>query len=253
MSGSQMTVRTRLDNGTLVTTFVGDEVGDVIYSYGNWESPTVRLLTKLLEATETVFFDVGAHIGLYTLAAASLAREVHSFEPMPWVYRVLESNVKGNKLTNVFLNPMGIRDYTGTAAVWQGPKENSGSGSFLRIQGFYDTSHSVRCVTLDQYCKDVNLDLTARKVVLKIDAERSELEVLQGAAGLFDDHQPTLIFELNDWCTDLEEIVGFFEARNYSLQTISDTELRPFTSLAEIFPERRQSKAVNMLAQPSQA
>jgi hypothetical protein len=97
------------------------------------------------------------------------------------------------------------------------------------------------------------LDLTARKVVLKIDAERSELEVLQGAAGLFDDYQPTLIFELNDWCTDLEEIVGFFEARNYSLQTISDTELRPFTSLAEIFPERRQSKAVNMLAQPSQA
>jgi FkbM family methyltransferase len=85
---------------------------------------TVRVLEKLLDK-ETVFFDIGAHIGQYTLLAAPLTREVHCFEPMPWIYKILEYNVSRNKLKNVRCKPVGVTDYTGSADVWQGPKDNT--------------------------------------------------------------------------------------------------------------------------------
>jgi len=81
-SGFQLTVRTQLENGLSVTTFVGDEIGDTIYTSGIYEPTTARLFSKLLDK-ETVFFDVGAHIGQYTLIAAPLVREIHCFEPIP--------------------------------------------------------------------------------------------------------------------------------------------------------------------------
>jgi len=183
-SGFHLTVRTRLDNGMPVTTFVGDEVGDQIYTCGIYEPATARLVRKLLDK-ETVFFDIGAHIGYYKLVAAPLAREVHCFEPMPWIYKILQSNIRRNKLTNVIPNPSGVMDHTGPADVWEGPKENTGSESFLRIPGFYEHSYPVECVTLDRYCEAGGLALTPRRLLVKIDVERAELKVLRGAVGLF--------------------------------------------------------------------
>jgi FkbM family methyltransferase len=234
----------------LITTFVGDEVGNQIYTSGIYEPATVRLMRKLLDS-ETLFFDVGAHIGQYTLLAAPLAREIHCFEPMPWIYKILQSNITKNNLTNVIPNHSGLMDYTGTADVWEGPKENSGSGSFLRIPGFYEHSYSVKCVTLDRYCEARGLELTPRKLLIKIDVERAELKVLHGAVKIFQ-YEPTLIIEFNDWSDDLDEIVLFFEQRKYKLQAISDSGLLQNLTVGELFPHRRQSKAVNILAMPPQ-
>jgi FkbM family methyltransferase len=121
-------------------------IGDKIYTRGIYEPATVGLISKLLDK-ETGFFDIGAHIGQYTLVAAPLAREVHCFQAMPWIYKILQSNIRRNKLTNVIPNSSGVMDYTGSADVWQGPKDNSGSGSFLRIPGVHGHSYSVDCVT----------------------------------------------------------------------------------------------------------
>lgn len=251
MSGLHFTVRTKLDNRMPVTVFLGDVIGDQIYSYGIFEPETVHLLGALLDK-DTVFFDVGAHIGQYTLMAACFAREVHSFEPMPWIYDILESNIKTNTLTNVVANPIGIMDYTGRADVWEGPEENSGSGSFLRIPDYYVRSHPVDCTTLDLYCETRDLHLRSRKILIKIDAERAELNVLRGAVRLFG-YEPTFIVEFNDWSDDLEDIVRLFEERKYSLHAISYSGLQNGFTIEELFPQRRQSKYVNVLAKPPQA
>ena len=245
--GFHLTVGTRLDNGMRVTTFIGDDAGDQIYTYGIYEPATVRLVSERLDK-ETVFFDIGAYVGQYTLMAAPLTREVYCFEPMPWIYKILQSNVKRNKLNNVTANPVGIMDYRGSAEVWEGPKENTGSGSFLRIPGFYEQSHSVECVTLDWYCEARRLALTPRRVLIKMDVERVELKVLRGAVGVFQ-YEPTVIIEFNDWSEDLDEIVRFFENKRYSLWAISDSGLKQFT-VDELFPRRRRSMAVNILAEP---
>jgi Methyltransferase FkbM domain len=91
--------------------------------------------------------------------------------------------------------------------------------------------------------------LTPRKILIKIDVERTELSVLRGAVKLFE-YEPTVIVESNDWSDDLEKIVRFFEERKYILQAISDSGLRSGFSIDELFPERRQSNYVNILAKP---
>jgi FkbM family methyltransferase len=231
--------------------FAGDEIGNQIYSHGVYEPSTASLIRKLLDK-ETVFFDIGAHVGQYTLIAAPLADQVHCFEPMPWIYKILASNITRNKLANVIPNPCGVMDYTGLAEVWEGPRENSGSGSFLRIPGFYEHSYSVECVTLDDYCKDKGLNLTPRKLLIKMDVERTELNVLRGAVEVFQ-YEPTAIVEFNDWSDDLEEIVRFFEEKKYTLRAISDSGLQRDFTIGQLFPQRRQSMAVNILAEPPQA
>jgi len=105
---------------------------------------------------------------------------------------------------------------------------------------------------LDKYCELRQLRLTRRKVLIKIDVERTELNVLRGAVELFR-YEPTVIVEFNDWNDDLEEMIRFFKERNYNLQVISDSGLiREFT-IDGLFPQRRQSNYVNVLAEPPQA
>lgn len=249
MTGSHFSLSTRLNNGIPVTVFVGDEIGNQIYSYGIFEPETIRVVNTLLDK-DTVFFDIGAHIGEYTLIAASLAREVHSFEPMPWIYKILESNITNNMPTNVTPNPVGVMDYTGTADIWEGSEDNSGSGSFMRIPGYYEGRfHSVDCTTLDRYCETRDLCLKSRKILVKLDVERAELNVLRGAVGLFR-YEPSFIVEFNDWSDDLDEIVRFFEERHYSLQAISHSGLQKGFAVEKAFPQRRLSKYVNVLAEP---
>jgi len=81
-----------------------------------------------------------------------------------------------------------------------------------------------------------------------MDVERVELKVLRGAVGVFQ-YEPTVIVEFNDWSEDLDEIVRFFENKRYSLRAISDSGLKQFT-VDELFPRRRRSMAVNILAEP---
>jgi hypothetical protein len=94
--------------------------------------------------------------------------------------------------------------------------------------------------------------LAPRKILIKIDVERTELNVLRGAVKLFD-YKPTVIVEFNDWSDDLEKMVRFVEERKYILQTISDSGLRSGFSIDELFPQRRQSNYVNILAKPPEA
>jgi FkbM family methyltransferase len=246
-AGSRAIVKTKLDNGMQIQVFIGDVPGDEIYTYGVSEPATVSLIRCLLDK-DTLFFDVGAHVGMYTLLAAPLAQKVYSFEPMPWIYELLESNVRYNKLNNVTIERKGARDFTGQAEIWEGPKDNSGSSSFLRIPGFYSRSYSVECVTLDSYCQASRLELRSRKVLLKIDVERAELEVLKGAVTLFE-YQPSVIIEFNDWSTDLEEVVRFFHDQEYTLEAILPSGLKQFV-LAEWLGREREDKVINVLAKP---
>ena len=48
-----------------------------------------------------IVFDVGAHMGFFTLKVAKHVKEVIAFEPDPYNLHYLLFNVKLNKLTNV--------------------------------------------------------------------------------------------------------------------------------------------------------
>jgi len=133
------------------------------------------------------FFEVGANIGAYTLWAAGLVGQtgqVHVFEPVPARAAVLERMVRRNRLEQVFLACTAV----GSAVGETGIRRNSGAS---------DLAHMVDGAEADPVAVVTNLDAYAEKhprpVLVKIDAERVELEVLRGAANLLSECGPALL------------------------------------------------------------
>ena len=65
-----------------------------------------------------VFYDIGANYGYYTLCAASVARQVYSFEPVSETRRQFRGNIDRNNLQDVVtVFPVGLSDAAGSVEV----------------------------------------------------------------------------------------------------------------------------------------
>src|ERR1035437_2648964 len=84
--------------GTMNVVFP-EPMSNCIYRYGYSEIDMTVMLLEVLKPG-MVFFDVGAHFGYATLLASRLVGvngSVHSFEPTPSSFEVLESNTRDTK------------------------------------------------------------------------------------------------------------------------------------------------------------
>lgn len=157
--------------------------GDIYYGIG-FEKDELNLVKKLLSHGD-VFFDVGANIGVYTLIASQLVGDngqVHSFEPLPDVNDLLNTNVRLNKCNNVTVNPFAVGDRDGTTQIFINA-QNALSSLGNTNRGAVLQSQNVRIVTLDSYSSSANL---SRIDFLKIDVEGFEGHVLRGAEEILD-------------------------------------------------------------------
>src|SRR6267154_1872230 len=168
----------RLGNGMKIKVFLGDMIGCHIRDSGWYESHLVEALRPFL-TPEVTFFDLGANIGQYTLLSAPLVQEVHSFEPFPETYELLEWNVRHNYLTNVHLNEFAVSDHTGEAVIHAGDAGNVGGTSLGRSGASTGRQYPIRTITLDQYVFGSGLQNRLKKIVLKMDIEGGELIALQ--------------------------------------------------------------------------
>ena len=150
-----------------------------------------------------VFLDVGAHIGIYTLAMARAvgpAGSVHSFEPNPASFERLSHHVLQNELTNVRLNQVAVGSAEGRAKLNAPTKENSGAASLLSTNmpaRFAARPIEVQVTSIDAYCRRHTFD---RVDVIKIDCQGYELQVLEGGSGVLQTFRPRLLLEYDvDW------------------------------------------------------
>jgi len=124
-----------------------------------------------------VIADVGAFIGIYTIALAKRvghSGKVVAFEPDPENFASLRSHVELNRVSDrVELIPAIVAARNGVIPF----KAGRASGSHVSPESGQDTL-TVPCVRLDTIMADRRLD------ILKIDVEGYELEVLEGAIEL---------------------------------------------------------------------
>ena len=155
---------------------------------GRYELGKQRALVSLLRPGD-VFFDVGAHVGFYTLLAAMCvgkAGKVIAFEPLPRKLRFLRRHVEINRLSNVQIMPAAVSDTSGLGRLKIGG--NSYTNSLTGEGGGEDLE--VETVALD--------DLTARLRVpepdcIKLDIEGAEELALFGARRLLRETRPVVL------------------------------------------------------------
>lgn len=157
-----------------------------------YEAETAAFLFAVL-APGDGFVDVGTHVGYFSmLAAAAVGAEgaVWAFEPEARNHAQVIEHARRNRFAHVSAAQAAVGATDGEAILWVNADNDGGHG--LWDVGTFDWNarsramperRTVPLVTLDAFFA-ARPQAAARLRVLKIDAEGSELRVLQGARGL---------------------------------------------------------------------
>jgi FkbM family methyltransferase len=190
--GRSWKTKARLFWGTEMTVLMPDGVGIHLRRYGYFEKSLTEFFLHVIDPG-AVFMDVGAHFGYFSLLASTLAGprgKVLSIEPTPRTFDVLQENAALHEnITclacaatsmerDVYIQDMG----TGRAAFNR--VENEGSGSSVKVKG--------------RRLDDVLDDLRLVPQVIKVDAERHEIEVLKGLSRTLKEQSPIVTLEVGD-------------------------------------------------------
>jgi FkbM family methyltransferase len=202
--------------------------------------PDVVPVFASLAAHSRAILDVGANIGVYTIAAAVLnpKAEVFAFEPIPSAFERLQTNVVLNGLVNVVcVNAAvgdSVSDVTLFAPIGRIPTTASQEVSH-RLRHPYQREkepgpyacHVLPSIDLDHFVK---LAKVSSVDLVKIDVELAELSVLQGMSRILATGQPHIICELfpeswidRDVGSELEAILA---PHNYRFYVLTDKGLR---------------------------
>jgi FkbM family methyltransferase len=151
--------------------------GALIYYLGYSEPETAQFLRKFLKPG-MVFWDVGAHLGEYSLLAGrevGPSGHVEAFEPQSDTFAYLTTNIDSNRLTNITPHESAIAD-TAEARHFTVVQEPSLSHLALGES----TGVPVSTTTLDRVIR------ASKRTphMVKVDVEGAEMLVLQGAKNL---------------------------------------------------------------------
>jgi FkbM family methyltransferase len=162
------------------------------YLNHDYEKFSLQILKNNLAKT-SLFVDVGAHYGAYSLYAAKESQsEIIAMEPVKENFQLLNENIKANKLGTL------IKTYNSAAS------DKAGEAEFnipwaSDSAGFYDhpNAETIRKQTVDM--RTVDQVVGSKQVnLMKIDTEGHELKVLEGMEKtLKANPQMQLIVELN--------------------------------------------------------
>jgi FkbM family methyltransferase len=135
-----------------------------------------------LVRSDTVVFDVGANVGLYSLLFARACRKVYAFEPVPGNLAWLARNLAWNRVSNVTVLPWAAGAESGLTAFAEGEHHS---------EGRVDASGAMPAfaVSLDAFAARYG----AEPSLIKIDVEGGELDVLRGAIGILRARQPAIL------------------------------------------------------------
>jgi FkbM family methyltransferase len=188
--------------GQNMTVYPPEDVSRRLQRFGFHDAESTVCFIKNIEEGQGII-DIGAHFGYFTLLASCLVGdkgEVHAFEPTPSTYDILIDNT-GTR-SNITANRMGIYDQSGEVTItdyglrfsafntFKTPRFTEGQRTILdRVE---PQEVSVKCVTIDSYCEKHAIVPS----FIKIDAEGSEAEILEGANETLTWHKPTLLVEV---------------------------------------------------------
>jgi|688.fasta_scaffold135706_3 FkbM family methyltransferase len=161
-----------------------------IAAYFFQENRTIWLTSDLIQEGD-ICIDAGANMGHYTLLMASkvgLTGKVISFEPQPKYFEMISKSIKLNNYNSfAFVDNRALWKLSGEKLkfyISENPN-NSGTSSLVN-HGLYlneDNSIDVVTITLSDYLQQANI---SKIRLIKIDVERTEVEVLEGMYGLLE-------------------------------------------------------------------
>jgi FkbM family methyltransferase len=175
-----------------------DRIAIKLARRGLWgyEGETIRVFLALVKEAQTVI-DIGANTGLFALVAAGAkpSCKVWAFEPVPFIYDMLQKNIRLNGFHNLEAVPAAVADFVGESTFYITRTNVGVPTDSSSCQGFRGEVEEFRLptVTLDEFARHQEI---ARLDLLKIDAEAAESKVIRGALQTIQRDRPFIICEV---------------------------------------------------------
>ena len=198
------------------------------YTKGRLHEPVATQLLMDHLTQDSVFIDVGAHLGYFSMLAASKAKSVYAIEVLEFLIPRIHRNCVANHYNNVFTIFAAAGDKPGFVSVPKvgGPNNKVGSSEHKSL---------VPVIRLDDYFADVT-----EPMILKIDTEGFEYQVLQGAARILE-RKPKMLIEVHRnmknygfTVADMYRLLKTYGYEIYSLEHRKSSGAQKECSLEEI-------------------
>lgn len=202
-----------------------NSVSEIIVSHGSFEECELNVVFANL-TKQSVFFDIGANVGFYSLSVAHHFKdiEIHAFEPVPDTLLDFKKNISRNKLENkIILNELAVSDKNGSVYM----TSDHHSSNYITEAESPQCTLEVECITVDTYVEKHSI----KKIdIIKIDVEGKELSVLKGAKHALKTFKPILLIELIEKdslfldrkCDNYNEVIAFLIELGYKYYIIDD-------------------------------
>ena len=140
---------------------------------------------------ETIFIDIGAHTGTYTLSLASCSKNVYAFEPQKMTFYALCGGVALSGYHNITCVQKGLGSVAQIGEQTLKIVSNDGGGSSLHAETGIISEEVIEIQTLDSYnFSEIGF--------IKMDVEENELFVLEGSKETIKRcGYPKILFESN--------------------------------------------------------
>ena len=193
------------------------------YLEGDYEASVERILLSNLRPG-TVFYDVGAHIGVFSLIAArnlGVQGSVFAFEPDPSNVRRIKEHASRNQLDAIRIIPKAVSCTDGRLRFQRASFQSSMNRGVLveETLALQESAIEVDSITLDAVARE-----HAWPTLIKIDVEGSEAAVLQGSEEIFRFAKPLLVCEIHHEQAS-SDVTRWLLERGYKFQWLeSSTE-----------------------------
>jgi len=189
---------------------------DPDYCNGQHEAWAQDLLRKYLKPGDC-FYDVGAHIGFFSLIAARIVGGsgcVTAFEPDDGNAAVFRANCERNQLRQITLMQAAVWRFSGPISFERAERASSGmEGRVIGEARTVRETVSVEGIALDDFVFEHG---GKPPRLVKIDAEGGESAVLLGAKAVLDRYRPSILCEIHDSANGAE-LAAFLETIGYSV------------------------------------
>jgi len=187
--------------------------GNPGYWLGSYKLTKQKKLMEFLKEG-AVFYDLGAHVGFFTLLASCLVGDhgqIVAFEPNPENVKFLNKHIEWNQRKNVTVIEAAIGDQT--QLVCFDPCLTRATGAVCSTGRM-----TVQMLTLDYLYKQAKIPAPQ---VIKIDIEGSECMALEGGRKLISERRPIILVSTHGE-EALEGCVSLLREFDYRLDCVGD-------------------------------
>lgn len=216
------------------------------YRDGSLHEPVIsRYLLNSMDS-ESVFFDLGANVGYYTVLGSTVCSEVHAFEMDPRLVSIIAQHMDKNQTgTSTQIIPAAVSDHSGSFISFSPHQTGNPSTNMALAEAKSKQHHlpfQMQTIAIDDYVNQTNVQPT----IVKIDVEGLEALVLDGFSKTIGKVQ-TLLLEvhpslLSRHDSTVDDVLQRLTAHGFSCQKFSDHRanqapeelLEPIDNQAEI-------------------